>query len=157
MTKKELQELNSLFIQLANFGNTKFKYAVLKNIEILKSNVFVLTNLEGEIKKYLDSFNTDRNNLILKLGNENENGSVSIDTKNLSVMEEFQLELNKLVETHKLDLETYNSKMIEFQDILNEEIEEELSFKQLSIDVLPEDGISIQQLDLLERFNIIKE
>lgn len=157
MTKKELLELNAVLIKLANYGKTKFKYAVLKNIELLKSNVGVLTELENEIKKHIDKFEEARNQLILKIGKKKEDGSVFIDVSNKEMIELFNEGLSVLLKEHNEELETYNTKMGEFQDVLNEELEEEFIFKTLSIEQLPEEDVTMTQLEILEKSGIITD
>lgn len=157
MIKQELLELNVVFTEISKFGNTKFKYNVLKNLEILKPLVSPLLDLEKDIKTGLKEFDDERNNLIVKLGTKGEDGNVSIDTKDSELMAEFIKELKELQSNHKESIDTYNTKIKEFQVILNEEVEETLVFKQLSIEQLPENGISIEQLNLLEKSKIITD
>lgn len=157
MIKRELKELNGVLIQLANFGNTKFKYAVLKNIEALKSSISVLVSIESDIKKNLDQFEKDRNELILATGVKKEDGTVYIDTNDKEAYEAFNIAIKELAEVHKEDLGIYNTRMNEYQDILNEDIDELSGLKKLSIDQLPESGITLEQLEILEKFNLINE
>lgn len=155
MTKKELIELNAVLIKLSNFGKTKFKYAVLKNVEILKSNIAILVDLENEIKKHISSFEEDRNALILRIGKKNDDGSVFIDVADKDMVELFSSELTILIKDHSEEIGMYNTKMEEYQEILNEEIDETFSFKQLTIDQLPDEDISIDQLAILEKSGIL--
>lgn len=157
MTKRELIELNATLTKMASLGKTKFKYAVLKNIEILKSSATVLLNLEGDIKKLISAYESDRNNLILKLGKKNEDGSIFIDIADKDMVEAFNVELKKLQETHTDSINLYKEKIEEFEEILDELIEEEFVFKPLLLDQLPEEDISFRQLELLEKFGLIQE
>lgn len=157
MTKRELVELNAILIKIANLGKTKFKYAVLKNIEAIKSSASVLLDLENDIKKLVSAYESDRNNVILRIGKKNEDGSIFIDVADKDMVEEFNEELKKLQETHAESIATYNEKMQEFWEILDETVEEEFKFKPLLIDQLPEEDISFKQLEVLEKFGLIQE
>lgn len=157
MIKRELLELNAVLLDIANFGNTKFKYAVLKNIEVLKLNIGVLKNLESSIKKHLTSFEEGRDVIILKIGTKREDGSTFIDTADRDQVELFNIEYKILLETYATDLQIFNDKISDFQELLKESVEEEFVFKQIPLDLLPDEGISSKQLETLVKHNIIKE
>ncbi|MGV8961786.1 MAG: hypothetical protein ACOH2V_00125 [Candidatus Saccharimonadaceae bacterium] len=157
MTKRELIELNAVLVKLSELGNTKFKYMLLRNIEILKPSLAILAVMETEIKKEVTSFDTARNNLILELGTKRDDQSVSIDPTDTEVMIKFNDALELLVVEHKEELEAYNTKMKEYQELLSEDSEEELTFRFLSIEQFPEDGITIEQLAMLDKFKISKD
>ncbi len=155
MTKREVIELNEILNLVSNYGNTKFKYLILKNIEALKPHVTILLDLEKEIKKDLEALNKDRDLVITKFGTENEQGIVSIDTKNQEVMSKVLTEFKELAEIHKESIESYNKKMRDLESILSEDIDEELTLKEFSLDQLPEEGISIKQLEVLDKFKLL--
>ena len=157
MTKKELLELNSTLIALANFGKTKFKYIMLKNIEILKSHTTILLELEDSAKKYLSEFEKDRNSLIVKIGKQKGDGTVYIDSADSEMISLFNAGINTLIETHKKQFELYDEKIKEYKEILEEEVDEVYSFKSVSIDHLPEEEVSLNQLSILEKYRIITE
>jgi hypothetical protein len=157
MIKKDLIELNATLIKLSNFGKTKFKYAVLKNIEILKSNINILQELENSVKKHLEPFEKSRNEIIIEIGKRKDDGTVFIDINNKEMVTLFNEKLTQLLKTHEEDLKTYNSKMVEYQEMLEEEIDEQFAFKLVSIDQLPEEDVSIDQLNSLEKYGIITE
>jgi len=157
MTKKELIQLNKVLVELSNFGKTKFKYAILKNIDALKSNINVLLDVENEIKKHLATFEESRNNLILKIGKKGEDNSVFIDVKDKEMVLEFNEGLKLLIEEHKDELDLYNEKMADYQTLLEEDIEGTVVFKTISVDQLPDEDISITQLEILEMNGIISE
>lgn len=157
MTKREVIELNAVLVKLANFGKTKFKYTVLKNIEVLKSNINILLDLENTIKKHIAPFEDDRNNLILKIGKKKDDGAVYIDVADKDMVDLFNAELTILLKTHSEGLDLYNTKMGEYQDMLDEEIDETFTFKSILIDQLPDEDVSMEQLEILEKHGIITE
>lgn len=155
MKKGDVYELNTIFTQLKNFGNTKFKYFVLKNIEILKPHVAALVEVEKSVKEELSSFEQGRNELIMKLGTQNNDGSVSIDPNNSEVFNEFNQEMENLITEHQTSIDSYNKKFADFQTILEEELEEPLVFRKLNIDEFPDSDISSEALEKLITLEII--
>ena len=64
MKKGNVLDLNAIFLKLRDFGGTKFKYSVLKNIDSIKPHVTPLVELEQTLKAGLAEFEADRNALI---------------------------------------------------------------------------------------------
>ncbi len=157
MTKKELIELSEIFTKLAGFGKTKFKYAMLKNIDAIKSEVSILLDLENSIKKHIAKFDEERNDLILRIGKKREDGAVYIDLAQEEMVDLFNAGLKLLLETHAENLSLYKTKMNEYSEILKEEVGYTFVYKTIFIDDLPEENISIDQLAILEKYGIIIE
>jgi len=155
MNKRELVELNGIFEALAVTGKTKFKYLMLKNMEMLKPSISILKTLESDIKKGIEDFDKERNELIVRLGTPGENNTVFIDRNNAEVVQEFNEELAKLVKEHRETLDIYELKYEELQNILEESVEDIFSFRQISIDDFPEEGISEYHLKLLAKADIL--
>ena len=61
-----------------------------------------------------------------------------------------------LIEKHKPSIDEYNKKLIEFENLLSEESDEELYFKTISIEDLPDEGLSADQLLKLLEAGIIE-
>lgn len=157
MKKKDIVELNLVFSQLKEFGATKFKYSILKNLELIKSHISALEELEKGIKEVLVPFENDRNNLILELGTQDDKGNTYIDQSNKETMELFDTRMQALIEVHKEVIDSYNQKIQDFQDILDEEIETPISFRKVTIEQCPESDITTYQLDKLIQFDIIND
>lgn len=156
MKKREMLDLNLILTQLKESGNTKFKYAILKNIGILKAQLIALEQIESEVKEILKDFEADRNNLIVELGTSDNAGNYTVDQTDEEVMQLFKEKLETLIEKHKPSIDEYNKKLIEFENLLSEESDEELYFKTISIEDLPDEGLSADQLLKLLEAGIIE-
>lgn len=154
MKKREALALNYNLNKLKEFGNTKFKYSILKNISILKSIISTLEQIEKENKAILTNFEKDRNDLIIKIGKK-DGENIVIDTNDQVMLKSFNDELKEIVEKHKESIEKYEIEYNQFKEILEEEIEDTLIFRSISIEDCPEDNISSEQLELLLNYNII--
>lgn len=157
MKKRNVIELNSILNKLKDFGGTKFKYGVLRNINALKNHIKALEKLESDIKLLVSEFEEDKNQLIINLGKPDEKGGIYIDQNDKDVMEEFNSEFSKLLEKHKESIENYNTEVTEYQEILEEEVEDEIKFRKININECPEDGITFSELEKLSEFEIISE
>lgn len=157
MTKHEAMEVNAALIMLSKFGNTKFKYLLLKNIEVLRPTITALTNIEDDIKKLISGFEKERNDLILRLGTETTATQVFIDMTNKEQVEEFNKELSKLAVKYKDEIDVYNKQYSDFIELKNAEVEEILPLLPIQLDLFPIDGVSFETLALLKQHNLIKE
>jgi seryl-tRNA synthetase len=153
MNKKEILELNLILIDLKKLGSTKFKYLVIRNIEIIKSYVTHLTGLDKENKLLLKEFEEERNELISKIGRKEEN-KVFIDVNDEEMFKTFNEELNKIAERHKNSLDKFEEQFLILKSILEEEVEE-IEFKKIPIEEFPEEGISSEHIEFLNKYNII--
>lgn len=156
MKKRKLLDLNVLFNQLLGLGKTKFKLGLLENLEILKPIVVPLRQIEDDNKHILDAFEKERVDLVVKLGTKNPDGSITVNKNDEKAYSEFTDQFQKIIDAHKETLELHNAKLAEWDEILDEEYDQELKFKQFTEDQLPEDGISGEQLMLLIEANVIK-
>lgn len=157
MKKANVYELNQIFTKLKEFGDTKFKYSILKNLNTLKLQVSILSELEESFKSGISGFDEARNNLIIEIGKRKDDGTVFIDVQDEEMLEKFNKRFEKLVEEHKEALDEYNKKIQEFQEILEEEVEEELNFRKIDLDSCPDSGITAEELEKLIEFDIIIE
>lgn len=157
MKKRRLLELNVLLNQLLNLGKTKFKLRLLENLELLKPIVLPLRQIEDENKHILDSFEKDRTELVLRLGTKNPDGSYTVLRDDEEKYKEFSDEFQKIIELHQEELDAHNASLTEWDEILEEEIEQDLKFKQFTEEQLPEDGITGNQLMLLVEFKLVKD
>lgn len=157
MKKENVYALNQLFTKLKTFGGTKFKYSILRNLSILESQVKPLLEIEESLKAEISGFDSDRIQLISEIGTPKEDGTIFIDPTNENMFNKFKEEMEKLVEKHKDVLDSYNKKESEFLEILKEPIEGSIEFRKIDIESCPEDGITSEDLELLIKFDIIKE
>lgn len=155
MKKKEIIELNYILTSLKELGNTKFKYFVIKNISALKPHIEPLLEIDKENKEVLKNFEEERNTLILKLGKKGENDQVFIDVNDTVMYEQFTTEIQKLISKYKDDLEKYETNTKEFSTVLDEEVDNDLNLRTISIEDCPEEGIKGNFLEFLIEKNIV--
>lgn len=155
MNKNNLVELNIALENLSQYGNTKFKYKVLKNIEKLKPYLIPLIEVEKSIELTVEKFNIERNNLIKKLGSRGEDGKFVIKSTDKEAIDKYNKEIQTLTEVYKDDIAVYNVKLEEFKNLLSEKVEEEITFDKLPFDQFPDEGISAAQLAVLMECGII--
>ena len=157
MKKGNVLDLNAIFLKLRDFGGTKFKYSVLKNIDLLKPHITPLVELEQTLKAGLAEFEADRNALIWELGVKTEQGGAYMDTTDLEAMDAFSTRLQGLIEKHQESIDAYELRYKEFQEILDEELEADIKFRKVDIDSCPDSGITAEELEKLIDFDIIIE
>lgn len=157
MKKGNVLDLNAIFLKLRDFGGTKFKYSVLKNIDLLKPHITPLVELEQTLKAGLAEFEADRNALIWELGVKTEQGGAYMDTTDLEAMDAFSTRLQGLIEKHQESIDAYELRYKEFQEILDEELEADIKFRKVDIDSCPDSGITAEELKKLIDFDIITE
>ena len=157
MKKGNVLDLNAIFLKLRDFGGTKFKYSVLKNIDLLKPHITPLAELEQTLKAGLAEFEADRNALIWELGVKTEQGGAYMDTTDLEAMDAFSTRLQGLIEKHQESIDAYELRYKEFQEILDEELEADIKFRKVDIDSCPDSGITAEELKKLIDFDIIIE
>jgi hypothetical protein len=155
MIKEEVVKLNVVLNELKEMGNTKFMYFVVKNLRLLKPHVEPLMEIEKRNKVVLTAFEEDRNKLILDIGKKGENGVVFIDLKDNDMVTLFNKKLQDLMEKHKTALTEFETKTKEYKKVLQEELEEQITFRNIDIEECPIEGISSKQLELLVNLNII--
>ncbi len=153
MNKKEILELNLILLDLKKIGSTKFKYLVIRNIEIIKSHVTNLTELDKKNKLLLKEFEEERNELISKIGRKEDN-RVFIDVNDEEMFKTFNEELVRIADKHKDSLTKYEEQFLILKSILEEEVEE-IEFKRIPIEEFPEEGISSEHIEFLNKYNII--
>ena len=157
MKKGNVLDLNAIFLKLRDFGGTKFKYSVLKNIDLLKPHITPLVELEQTLKAGLAEFEADRNALIWELGVKTEQGGAYMDTTDLEAMDAFSTRLQGLIEKHQESIDAYELRYKEFQEILDEDLEADIKFRKVDIDSCPDSGITAEELKKLIDFDIIIE
>lgn len=155
MKKKEVLEINSILNKLKELGSTKFKYKVLLNVNILRPYVVELELLDSKTKSILAPFEKDRNDLIVRIGKKGEGTVVYIDPSDEEVRDLFNQEMQTIREKHRDSISQYQEEFAKLSEISEQDLEEELVFKVISIDDFPADGVSTEQLETLIRYNIV--
>jgi len=154
MKKIELVQLFKVFESVKTFGEIKFKYAILKNLKIINDEIEVLKNIEVSIEEVMQPVYEQRNEIIKKLGNANEDGNISIDVNDVEVISEFNKEMQIILDENKDTVQKYNEEMVKYNEILNEEIEVLPVFHKIDIDICPND-LDVNVLDLFMKCGIV--
>lgn len=155
MKKLEALKLNSILETIKKLGSTKFKYNVLLNIAVLNPIITPINQIENDNKALLSEFETDRNSLIIKIGKKGEGDTVSIDITDEDMLKTFNEGLKEIAEEHKESLEKYEVEYKQYIEILQQEVEDKIEFKTISIDICPENGIDDEQLEVLLKHKVI--
>lgn len=153
-TKKQVIELHSALSSVVKSGNAKFKYAILKNLNVIASEIESIKTIGKEVDELLKPFNEKRNAIIVKFGTEDENGVVTIgklSEKYLDALDEFKA----LEEEFKDDLEVYKLKMNEFDALTNEAVDLSFTFHEIAIENVP-DTITDTEMKSLMDWEIVK-
>jgi hypothetical protein len=153
MTKGNVYDLYKTLLQLKDYGNVKFKYAILKNIEMLKPHYNSLTTLEENNRETVAEFEKERNNLIMQLGKPEQDGTIHVTDDN---MQEYSEKLQGLIEKYQQDITKYGELMEEFNEILKEDFDEDINLRQIKLDACP-DNLTSKDLELLLMCNMIIE
>jgi hypothetical protein len=118
-------------------SNSKFSYVVAKNKKIIQKEIEVIEEVQTEMNKLISEFSKERNELITKLGEKNENGTYEIKAEDKENINLFIEEEANLKEKYKDNLDSYHEKLDQFEEILQEEIEFDL-YKIKDIEILPD-------------------
>ena len=80
---------------------------------------------------------------------------VYIDPNDEEVRNLFNQEMQAIREKHRDSISQYQEEFAKLSEISEQDLEEELVFKVIPIDDFPADGVSIEQLETLVRYNIV--
>lgn len=82
---------------------------------------FKLLGIMKSIQPHIDNFNIIRNEKIKEYGNENEDGTVEIETSNKEIMNKFNKDMSELLETTvNLDIDKLKAEEVFNQRISSE-------------------------------------
>lgn len=152
MKKSELINLFQTMSTIKSQGNAKFKYAILKNLTLINSEIESLKIIEDELIKIMEPYENDRSGIIRKYGKEDEQGIIQVlpNDENFAVTIE---ELKNLDETHKDLISKVDEKRKEYIELLDGETEE-FSFHKIFLDNIP-DTLKDNEMELLMKFGIL--
>lgn len=156
MKKKEVIVLSKTLGEAIKVdGSVKYRYGIIKNQGYLAKEIEILKKIEEEYDGILTDFNKERNDLIIKYGQTDEQGVTKVSPEDEKKFKAFMKDFKVLQETHKDALDEFNSKLKEYQEsILEEELEETPTFYKIDVDNLP-DNLSSEILDILMYFKIV--
>ena len=150
-TKRKLLELNELLNSSKTIGNAKFKYAIEKNIRIIKSEVENIHILSDDINNIVKDYLVERDELIKKHGSPKDN-IISIDKtdENYDVA---MKELSEISIKYKDSLELYDTEFKNYQLSLDNEYDSGLIFHEILSENIPDE---FNGQGLLMDFEILK-
>ena len=144
-------ELNELLNSSKTIGNAKFKYAIEKNIRIIKSEVENIHILSDDINNIVKDYLVERDELIKKYGSPKDN-IISIDKtdENYDVA---MKELSEISIKYKDSLELYDTEFKNYQLSLDNEYDSGLIFHEILSENIPDE---FNGQGLLMDFEILK-
>jgi hypothetical protein len=154
MKKTNVVELNKTIQNLIfseKESSIKFKYVLSKLLQVLKPEIEALGKLEEELNKILQPFQQDQLEIYKKYGQQLENGGYKLLPENIEIANK---ELISIHDKHEDLVTTYNKKLLEFSNLLQEE--SDLSVPSIDFDLLP-NWAEGKDVEVLTRLNLIKE
>lgn len=158
MKKSEIITLKNGIERALALENTsvKFRYGLLRNRDYVLPEFKRLQEIEEGFSAEIKEFLNEKDKLIQKVGERNEQGNIVVYATNKEAFEKYTKGLKPLEAKYKKQLDEYNSKMEEYQKtVLNEELEETPKVYEISIDCVP-DFIATDILYILTTYKIIK-
>ena len=151
-TKLKLITLYAVLKEASKLGGAKFRYAVLKNLKSIDSEIESLKTIEKDIEEPIKEFLEAKNKLITMLGTPDEKGmyTVRVDDPNFDKVNTKMMELEK---THKAALDLYRLKRDEYEKLLKEDAEFDFNLFEINIDNVPDE---LTDIEILMDFEIIK-
>ena len=151
-TKLKLITLYTVLKEASKLGGAKFRYAVLKNLKSIDSEIESLKTIEKDIEEIIKEFLEAKNTFIIKYGNPNEDGMHVIKSTDPN-FETILLEMKELEAEHKTSLDLYRLKRDEYEKLLKEDAEFDFNLFEINIDNVPDE---LKDIEILMDFEIIK-
>ncbi|MDD3302229.1 MAG: hypothetical protein PHN31_01640 [Candidatus Gracilibacteria bacterium] len=158
MKNKDLIRIHNAITGLSNIEGSKFAYAMIKNKKLIRNE---LENIEGSIfdTENYKEYNKLRIELCEKFCEKNQDGScIFINDINgqqsykIENKKEFEKEILELQEKFKEDIEHKTNQLVEYNKLLDEEINIELFM--IKSDDLP-NMLTVEQTESI--FDLIKD
>ena len=154
MTKQDVIKLYMAFKNEKDKGNIKFRYGIIKNKNIISSEISNLTKIEESLNEIIKPINDAKNILIKKLGTQDGN-NFTIKSDQPEKINEFNIEFKKIKDKHKNLVKDFDKKHSEYIALLQEDLESDFKFVSIKISDCPLD-LKTESLEILMQFNIIK-
>jgi hypothetical protein len=151
-TKLKLITLYAVLKEASKIGGAKFRYAVLKNLKSIDSEIESLKTIEKDIEEIIKDFNEAKNIIIMEHGTPDEKGIHVVKPGD----ENFELvnkKIKDLVKTHETSLDLYRLKREEYEKLLKEDAEFDFNLFEINIDNIPDE---LKDLEILMDFEIVK-
>lgn len=155
MKKIDIVNLYNALNKEKTKGSVHFRYDMIKNSNVIKSEIDALAEVEKDMNEPLKPYNAERAKIIEKIGIKAANGGYSIEVTDKSRMDKFNKAMEPVKEKYKKVLDEHEKKLKEYEKILQEEIKAPFSFTEIKIDDCPEE-IETNSLELFMKFGIVK-
>jgi len=159
MIRRDLLRLNNVMVNLSEgVHKLKFAYFIAKNIGLMKVEIDAINEINKPCEEY-NIFEEKRGELIHKYADKNENGDPKIINNRFIFTVEnrkkYDLELEPIKEEGKIAHNLEKERNEQFEEMLNEEIEDFKGFK-LKFEYLPEE-IQPIALEIFMTLDLIKD
>lgn len=134
----------------------KFAYGLMRNRKILQDEIDILQDLSKPTDGW-QAFEEKRIGICRELADKDENGEPKVQGNQFLVTEkkeELDERIEKLREEHKDDLDEFERREKEFDEILDEDIS--IDIYKIKLSLFPEQ-ISVYELEVLDDFIINDE
>lgn len=155
MKKIDIVNLYNAFNKEKTKGSVHFRYDMIKNSNVIKSEIDALAEVEKDMNEPLKPYNAERAKIIEKIGTKAANGGYSIEVTDKARMYKFNKAMEPVKEKYKKVLDEHEKKLKEYENILQEEIKTPFNFTEVKIDDCPEE-IETNSLELFMKFGIVK-
>lgn len=136
MKKIEVLAFNKVLDKVKDLkSGIRFKYAIIRNKELIKATVKEFEQLNEEVFSIIKDFENERVELIKEYGEPVENWYKIKDENIGTVNAKYEL----LREKYEADIEQYEKRIFEVAKIAEEPIEYDLQLRKVTIEDLPDD------------------
>ena len=149
MLKKDLFRLQQVLNHLKDVPNTKFAYALIKNLKKIDAEIGILNELKQANKTATLEYEKKRIDLCTKHAEKDEMGTPIIENNNYKILDvgTFTKELEDLRNVHSDDFDKQLKGEAEYINLLKEECD--IDFYKMKPEDLP-DNLTALQLEILE-------
>ncbi|SMC17148.1 hypothetical protein SAMN02745134_00245 [Clostridium acidisoli DSM 12555] len=156
MNKEDVIKLYNAIENEKTKGSVKFRYALLKNQNLIKHEIEAFTEIETGMEKIIEPLNKERGELIKEIGSLNEaTNEYTIKPEETEKINEFTEKFNAIQEKYKTSITEYNRSYAEYKEMLKEDLEAPLKLYEVKIENCPED-LGTESLETFMKCEIIK-
>lgn len=156
MNREDVIKIYNAITKEKGKGNIRFRYYLLKNECVIKSEINILLAIESDIAKIANPFNIERDSLIKELGTfDKDLKTYAIKPDEIKKVNEYTKKYIIMQEKHKDIIILHDNKFIEYQKMLKEDLKKSFKFIEISIEDCPED-LKTENLEVFMKYNIIK-
>lgn len=153
ITKFDIVNLFNVIENEKSKGSVKFRYLLLKNKAVIKSEIDALAEVQKSIKKIIEPYLKEHDELIKKIGvfNDSKKCYEIPPTK----VEEYNTKIKPITDKYKKIIDEHDKKFEEYQEILKEKIVSPLNFVEIKLGDIPQE-IKVESIELFMKLGILK-